>query len=211
MTDINKLLEKRRQMKKRKPFFRKKDHYKTPGLEKRWRRPRGVDNKQRLRRRSHASRPGTGFKSPALVKGLHRSGLQPVLVSSISQLNSLTKEQGIILSSKLGDRKRGLLLAEIKKKGFVLLNLDLEKSLVRIQASVKERQEARKKELLATKKEKEKEKDKGKDKKKGIDEAVMKEKIEKAPKAESVEVPLSDDEKKKLEKEEKDKLLTRKV
>jgi large subunit ribosomal protein L32e len=212
MTDTNKLLERRRQIKKRKPFFRKKDHYKTKGLEKRWRRPRGVDNKQRLRRRAHALRPGTGFKSPALVKGLHRSGLKPVLISSINQLNNITKEQGIMLSSKLGNRKRALILLEIKKRGFALLNLDAEKTIVKIQASVKERQEAKKKELLATKEDKEK------DKKKGIEEAVKKEKAPEKEKEKAIEQEegkdkeaLTDEEKKKLEKEEKDKLLTKKV
>ncbi|MBN2459412.1 hypothetical protein JXB28_03950 [Candidatus Woesearchaeota archaeon] len=229
MTNNKPLLERRRQIKRRKPFFRKKDHYKAKSLAKRWRRPRGVDNKQRLRRRAHALRPGSGFKSPVQVKGLHKSGLKPVLVSCLNQLDRIAEGHGIILSSRLGDRKRALILAEIQKKGLVLLNMDAEKTIVAIQASVKERQEARKKELLAAKEAKEKEKEKAekeKSKKKGIEQAVAKENEKKenaekagkapddagkAPEAARQEAQLSDEEKKKLEKEEKDKLLTKRT
>lgn len=215
-------------MKRRKPTFLKKDHYKTKSLAKRWRRPRGVDNKQRLRKRAHAKRPGTGFKSPLLVRGLHKSGLKPVLVSNLKQLDKITKAEGIIVSAKIGDKKRSMLLSEIKKRGLILLNLDADKEITRIQSALKKRQEERKKELLALKEKQKAEEEKAKEKakqeekeKKGIDEAITKESLEvKTDKDDQVkanekeakeERTLTEEEKKKIEKREKDKVLTKKV
>jgi large subunit ribosomal protein L32e len=213
MRDKKELLEKRKMTKKGKPFFRKKDYYKSKNLAWRWRKPRGVDNKQRLRKRSHASIPETGLKSPKEVRGLHKSGLLPVVVLSLKQLGTLTKEHGVILSSRLGDKKKSMLVEEIKKRGLALLNLDADKTLSRIRADLKQRKEGRKKELT---------KEKEAEKKKSIEEAVKKEEAEAKEEAKETirenaeaqakeEKQLTDEEKKKLEKEEKDKLLTKKI
>ncbi len=233
MRDIKELLEKRKATKKGKPFFRKKDYYKSKNLAWRWRKPRGVDNKQRLRKRSHASIPETGLKSPKEVRGLHKSGLTPVIVLNFKQLETLTKEQGLILSSRLGNKKRSMLIEEIKKRGLILLNMDADKTLSKIQAGLKQRQEGRKQELA---------KEKEAEKKKSIEETVKKEEAEAKEETkgeakgtakevveaqEKEEKPLTDEEKtasekladseksiflkKKLEKEEKDKLLTKRT
>jgi large subunit ribosomal protein L32e len=71
-----------------------------------WRKPRGVDNKQRLKRKGHKKNPSSGYRAPVAVRGLHRSGLVPVLVTTPGMLTTVTKENGIIISSTLGDRKR---------------------------------------------------------------------------------------------------------
>jgi large subunit ribosomal protein L32e len=195
MSDIKALLEKRKSTKRKKPLFIRKDIYKKARVGGSWRKPRGLDNKQRLCKRGSPKKISNGYRAPKEVRGLHKSGLMPVVVSNISQLNSLTKEQGAILSAKIGDRKRQMLIIEAKKKSITLLNLDADETLENIQKELKQRQELRKKSLEADV-----------EKKKSVEDKLKKAELEKETKKEE---ELSDDEKKKLEKEEKDKLLTK--
>jgi large subunit ribosomal protein L32e len=197
------LLEKRKATKRKKPSFMRKDIYKKARIGKSWRKPRGLDNKQRLCKRGHAKKISNGYRAPKDVRGLHKSGLMPVIVSNISQLNSLTKEQGAILSAKIGDRKRQMLIIEAKKKDITLLNLDADETLENIQKELKQRQELRKKSLEADV-----------EKKKSVEDKLKKaepakETEKEAEKETKNEEELSDEDKKKLEKEEKDKLLTK--
>jgi large subunit ribosomal protein L32e len=208
MNNIKELLEKRKQVKKTKPSFFRKDRYKKSRIGKSWRKPRGLDNKQRLGKRGPAIKISNGYRAPKAVRGMHKSGLLPMVVCSAAQLSSLTKEHGVIVSANVGDRKRLQIITEAQKKGLTILNLDADETLTRIQSDMKERKEMKTKQL-----------EEEKDKKKGIDEKVKKEEQRKeAKKAESPETAeavkkeeaeLSEDEKKKQEKEEKDKLLTK--
>ena len=201
MSDQKALLEKRNRMKKKKPGFIRKDHNKKRKLGVAWRGARGLHNKQRLRKKGHVKTPSSGYGSPKKVKGTHKSGLFPVLVTELSQLSSLKKDTGVILSSRLGDRKRKIITEEIKKKGLVLLNRDADKTIARIEADLKERQAERRKRL-----------EKQKEKKKGIEEKVKKEEAKKKEeKSEEKKLELTEEEKKKLEKQEKDKLLTKRT
>jgi len=199
MNNIKELLEKRKQIKKTKPSFFRKDRYKKSRIGNSWRKPRGLDNKQRLGKKGPAIKISNGYRAPKAVRGLHKSGLFPVVICNVTQLNSLTKEQGVVVSANVGDRKRLEIIAEAQKKGLSILNLDADKTLTRIQSDMKERKEM-----------KTKQHDDQKEKKKGIDEKVKKEaknelRLEEPKKEEA----LSEDEKKKQEKEEKDKLLTK--
>jgi large subunit ribosomal protein L32e len=198
MSNIKALLEKRKATKRKKPSFMRKDIYKKARIGKSWRKPRGLDNKQRLCKRGPAKKISNGYRAPKEVRGFHKSGLMPIIISNISQLNSLTKEQGAILSARIGDRKRQMLIIEAKKKNIALLNLDADETLEKIQKEMKQRQESRKKSL-----ETEQEKKKATEEKAKEAEAKAKEEAKKEKEQ------LSDDEKKKLEKEEKDKLLTK--
>lgn len=195
--DKKKLLELRRRTKSKKPTFGRKDSNKKKRIESDvWRKARGCDNKQRLKRKGHKKTPKQGYRSPIEVRGLDASGLAPVLVSSLSQLSTITKEQGIILSSGLGGRKRKLILEEAGKKGIRVLNLDLAKAIEQIDAKLKERQEARKSE---------------EEKKKEAEKKASKKESRQDKAAEKKDEPeMSDEDRKKQEKEEKDRLLTHK-
>lgn len=206
MSEFKELLEKRTKAKKKKPKFLRKDHFKKPKLSKKWKKPRGLHNKLRLKKKGHSKNPSRGYGSPVKIRGFHNSGLVPVLVSNIGNLEEITKEKGVLLSSRIGDRKRRAIIEETKKRGFVLLNLDADKVVAKIDLKLKERKDKKKK-----KKEEKKEK---KEKKKGIEEKVKKEEKkaeEKKKKAEMKTEEPTEEEKKKIEKKEKDKFLTKKT
>jgi len=208
MSSAKELLEKRKGLKKKKPLFIRKDIYKKKKLGKSWRKPRGLDNKQRLCKRGVAKIISSGYRAPAEIRGLHNSGLTPVIVSSMSQIASLTKEQGIILSAKLGNGKRQMLIEEIKKKNLKLLNMDADKTIEKIQAKLKQRQAQKKKHEQKKEKKSIEEKIKKEEaKKKELEKQEPQKKGAEAEELKKEEAALSEEDKKKLEKEEKDKLL----
>ncbi|MFH0870815.1 MAG: eL32 family ribosomal protein [archaeon] len=197
MVDIKALLEQRRRTKKKMPVFSRKDCNRKKRIEDDvWRKARGVDNKQRLNRKGYKKGPSSGYQAPILVRGLHKSGLIPMMVSSPDQLNNLSKEHGIIISSQTGDRKRKIIILEAQKRNLRILNLDAEKRTQKIETELIERKEHRKKSLEAKEK-------------KSIDEKVKKETKKDKDKEEKKPDQSSDEEKKKLEKDEKDKILTK--
>ena len=203
MADKKTLLEKRKEIKKTKPNFRRKDTTKKPRLSTQWRRGRGLQNKQRMNRKSHVKNPESGYRSPIEIRGCHKSGLKPVLVSNIPQLELLSKENGIIISSNVGLRKKKELVEAVNKKGLRILNLNAEKVLKDIDTQLKARKQERK-ERLEKKKEKKAAEEKARKAEK------KKEEEKEKTKTEDKEEDFSEEEKKKLEKQEKDKVLIKK-
>ncbi len=213
MTDKKTLLEFRGKMKKKKPGFFRRNWNSKKKIEKTvWRRARGTDNKQRVKLKGYAVKPSQGFRSPAEVRGLHKSGLVPFIVSNISQLDSWSKDNGAILSGRLGDKKRKMLILECQKRNITILNFDAEKAIGKIDATIKMRQEDKKKRV-------EEEFAKAEKQKKSIEEKLKKEKKEKQEKESATpvltpsaaETESAEDEKKKQDELEKNKVLTKKM
>jgi len=177
------LLELRKSRKSRKPNFVRTDSNKEKHKNRlKWRKPRGLHNKLRLKKKGHIKTPSVGYKSPKLVKGLHSSGLSFYLVNNIKDLEGLNKEKQIpIISSKLGLRKKISILEKcLSEKIQVLnvkdINLFLEESKAKIAKKKKESQdkklEKKKKEEKIEKKKKE-EKEKSEDKQEKIKKEVL--------------------------------------
>ncbi len=87
----------------------------------RWRKPKGVDNKKRIRKKSHGALPRVGYKNSGKVRGLHPSGKPEVLVASPKDLEGL---KGVVIRVKHGVGKaKRLILEEIAAKlGLKVLN-----------------------------------------------------------------------------------------
>ena len=75
-----------------------------PKLQK-WRRPRGKHNKTRLKRFGYPLQPGIGFGTPRTQSGKVQ-GLIPILITNISQMKDVTKNNIIIVARRLGARKK---------------------------------------------------------------------------------------------------------
>ena len=192
MTSIKELLELRKQIKTRKPDFIRQDAHKKKRLGRKWRRPKGLHSKIRLKFRGRAKKVSSGYRSPKKVRDLHKSGLQQCIIKSSRDLEGLdAKKSGLIISSSLGNKKRVAILKQAKEMGFNVLNIkNPEEYIKKIEDIMILKKEAKKK----------------KKEKKVVKTGKKKEKLtEKVKEEEKKGV-----EKKEIEKKEKDKILTRK-
>jgi len=160
MSEIKELLEHRKKMKKKKPEFVRQEYHKRKKLPKNWRRPRGFHSKLRLRRKGKPARVAIGYGTPKSVRHLTTEGLKKVIVSNLSELKNLGKDEIAVLSRTVGNRKRLEILKEAQKASIKIHNVPkIKEAMDKIENKIKE-----KKQKKQAKKEKEKSKKKEKKK-----------------------------------------------
>lgn len=115
----------RRSLDRHRPLFiRQAAHrYYRIGRDESWRRPRGLQSKQR---RHYGYRPvvvSVGYRSPARVRGLVPSGFRPVLVETVKALEGLDPiKEAAILARGIGTRRRLVLEETARRLGVRVLN-----------------------------------------------------------------------------------------
>lgn len=125
--EIYKIKEKIEKIRSSKPDFYRYDwdKYYRIGRQETWRRPKGIDNAIRLELKGYSPKVKIGYGSPKDIRGLHPSGLIPVLVSSVTDLEKIKDKKDkviIILSSRLGLKKRLELLKRADELGIRVSN-----------------------------------------------------------------------------------------
>jgi large subunit ribosomal protein L32e len=119
------LLRLRRTLASRRPVFGRQARYRyfRIGRDGVWRRPRGLQSKQR---RHYGYRPKVvrvGYRSPARVRGLVPSGFRPILVYTAADLEGIDgKTQAAVIARTVGTRRRIVLEEEARKLGIRVLN-----------------------------------------------------------------------------------------
>ena len=109
----------------RRPLFvRQAAHrYYRIGRDEAWRRPRGLQSKQRRHYGYRSEVVRIGYRSPAAVRGLVPSGYAPVIVHTSSELERIdTKREAAIIARTVGTRRRLVLEEEARKRGVHVLN-----------------------------------------------------------------------------------------
>jgi large subunit ribosomal protein L32e len=93
-------------------------------LEDKWRKPRGIDNKQREKFNEAGSLPNVGYRNPKDLRDIHPSGFYEVLICCEKDLENVIDTEGVAvrLSSKLGKKKREVLVQKINELNLKLLN-----------------------------------------------------------------------------------------
>ena len=120
---LSKLLRIRRKAKKKMPDFWRQEGYRYKRLKEGWRRPRGRHSKLRKSESARGRKPGTGYMSPAAVRGLTGQGLEAVLVSNKKDLLKMDpKTQAAVIRSTVGKKKRLEIISEAEKREISLLN-----------------------------------------------------------------------------------------
>lgn len=152
----------------------------------RWKRPKGLQSKMRERRRGNPKYIEPGYGAPAAIRGATADGLFPVVVSNAAQLDSIRSGQGVVIASVVGMRKRAEIAAAAAQKKLPLINFKADKvsadTASALAARKKRRQEILQKRKLAPE-------------------------AKKAAEPSGVEAKVDEEERKKLEKAEKDKVL----
>jgi large subunit ribosomal protein L32e len=120
---LSKLLRIRRKAKRKKPDFERQEGYRYKRLKECWRRPRGRHSKLRKSEKARGRKPGTGYMSPAAVRGLTGQGLEAVLVSNRDDVLKMDpKKQAAVIRSAVGKKKRMEIISEAEKRQIRLLN-----------------------------------------------------------------------------------------
>lgn len=123
--DIEWYLELREKMKRRRPEFLRHEWWKKPKFKNdpKWRKPKGIDNKMRLQLKGYPPLVRIGYRSPAIVRGLHPSGLIPVVVHSVNELSKYDPSKNIIyIGSTVSIRKAAEIFKVATEKGFKVAN-----------------------------------------------------------------------------------------
>jgi len=119
------LLSARLQIDRRRPIFGRQARYRyyRIGRDGAWRRPRGLQSKQR---RHYGYRPKVvrvGYRSPAKVRGLVPSGFRPILVHTPRDLEQMDAHlEAAIIARTVGTRRRLVLEEAARKLGIRVLN-----------------------------------------------------------------------------------------
>jgi large subunit ribosomal protein L32e len=119
------LLRTRDDIDRRRPRFGRQARYRyyRIGRDMSWRRPRGLQSKQR---RHYGYRPKVvriGYRSPARVRGLVPSGFRPVIVRTSSDLEKMNARlEAAIIARTVGTRRRLVLEETARKLGIHVLN-----------------------------------------------------------------------------------------
>ena len=87
-----------------------------------WRKPKGRDSKMRLRRKSYPRTVSTGYKNKKSESG-KINGKLPILVHNLSDLKKVGKNNSVILSSRVGAKKKIEIIKVANEKNMLILNI----------------------------------------------------------------------------------------
>ena len=111
-----------------KPTFNRQDGHKKKRLTKNkhksvWRRPRGLQSKQRRRRGGKGEVVRAGYRSPLSIRGRHSSGFKEVYVHRPEDISGIDPSiEAIRIASSVGNRKREHIEDMAEDNGIRVLN-----------------------------------------------------------------------------------------
>jgi len=116
--------KKLRAKKKVKTTFRRQNHGRTDRkrVKGNWRKPRGVDNKQREHLVTAGHIVSIGYRNAKDVRGLHPSGYEEVRVFNTEGLEGLGKHNAVRIAGSVGKKKRKEIIAKAGELGLKVLN-----------------------------------------------------------------------------------------
>ncbi len=126
--DDKRLIKLRKSMKKRKPSFRRVESWRYVRVKSPWRKAIGIDSQTRKKEKSGVKSPSVGYRAPKKIRGLHPSGYEEVNITNIAEVSARdlnNKKHAIKISARLGNRKRMLLIEQLQKMNFKILNVGL--------------------------------------------------------------------------------------
>lgn len=128
MSEFKRLMRLKLKMKQKRPEFKRQDWFKCSRIGTSWRRPFGKHSGMRIGLTHRAAVVNTGYRGPVLVRGLHPSGLQDILVNNVKELVALNPEvQGARIAATVGKRKRIEIVKKANELGIRVFNVSKQK------------------------------------------------------------------------------------
>lgn len=121
--ESRRLFNVRKVLKGKKPDFKRTDSHKLKRLDSNWRRPRGLQGKQRKHIKAKGALAQVGYGSPVAVKGLHPSGYADILVRNISDIDAIDATiEAIRIARTIGAKKKAVIEEKAAELGIKVLN-----------------------------------------------------------------------------------------
>lgn len=112
-----------RERTQRRVTFKRQGASRKKKLEDTWRKPRGLQSKQRKHYRAKGRIPQPGFGAPAAIRGYHPSGYREALVYNVADLEGLDPvTQAIRIAGTVGMKKRESIQEKAIEYGLKVLN-----------------------------------------------------------------------------------------
>lgn len=120
---VGRALKVRAKIDSARPEFIRSEHTRFPRLGKKWRSSKGIRSKMRLKKKSRAPIVETGYRGPAIARGLRMDGKAEVMVFRVEDLARVDKEKQVVrISGTVGKRKRGEILDKARELEITVLN-----------------------------------------------------------------------------------------
>ena len=121
--DRERLMALKKRMARKRPKFERPESWRYVRINKNWRKPKGIDNKTRQKRRGWPASPNIGYGSPKAVRDLHPSGMEEVAVFNVGDLAIIDPETQVArIGGSVGARKRSRIVEEAQKREIRVLN-----------------------------------------------------------------------------------------
>jgi len=121
---------------RKKPKFIRQSGQEYVRLGNKWRRPRGVHSKLKIKERGKGFIPNPGYGAPRQLRFKHPSGLYEVLVHNLAELQKLdAKMQAARIAASVGRKKKADIMKKAEELRIKILNP------ARIVAKVKEKEQ----------------------------------------------------------------------
>ncbi|WGI17218.1 50S ribosomal protein L32e [Methanonatronarchaeum sp. AMET-Sl] len=102
--------------------FRRQESQKRKRVKNKWRRPKGIQSKQRKEIKGKPPLPKVGRKKPEEERGIHPSGYREVLVHNTADLEKINENEAARIGGSVGNRKREAIQQKAREKDIKILN-----------------------------------------------------------------------------------------
>ena len=105
------------------PKFKRQQLHHKKKLKDTWRRPRGLQSKQRRLYAAKGRHPAPGYGAPKAIRGFQPSGMEEVLVHNVFGLEGINAETTAVrIAAAVGNKKREAIQVAAIELGIKVLN-----------------------------------------------------------------------------------------